>query len=247
LAYAADHDRHGGPVQLNNPSPRDPVTRDPVTRDPAPRDPAPRDLAVEALRHLLTQAQISFWECPPFCSSTQDAETAISRATEACDNYLLVLSPAAVADDYCLQGLLFALSLNKRIMPLMAEPVALDHLPDPLQALEIIDLQWTQPPLSQTPQGHQIVATLHHEADYHQAHTQLLTRALQWERRQRDPALLLQGADLVWYQRWLGGARERSHHGPIYLQSLYVAESVRHGEQSSHHQSLAWFKRWLKQ
>ncbi len=241
MAYPADPELNGESVQSKHLAPRHLSPR-----DLAPRDLPPRDLAVQALRHLLTQAQISFWECPQFWGSTQDAETAISRATEACDNYLLVLSPAALADDHCLQGLLFALSMNKRILPVMAESVALDHLPEPLQALDMLDLPSAPPPLSQTTQGRHIVATLHHEADYHQAHTQLLTRALQWERHLRDPGLLLQGAALVWYQRWLFGARDRSHHGPIYLQNLYVVESARHSDQPSFSQSLDWVKRWLQ-
>lgn len=221
--------------------------REPVPPHPlGPRQISSRQLGVTALRHLLTEAQISFWECAHFWGSTQAAETAILRATEACDNYLLVLSPAALTDDCCLQGLLFALSMNKRILPIMAEPVAPDQLPEPLHALAMLDLPTPPQPLSQTPQGRQIVARLHHEADYHQAHTHLLTRALEWERHQRDPGLLLQGADLVWYQRWLVGAKARSHYGPIYLQNLYVAESARHSEQPSLNQSLDWVKRWLQ-
>ncbi len=236
MACPADFELKGEPVQ---PKPLAP-------RHLTPRDLTPKHLAVQALRDLLTQSQISFWERPQFWGSTQDAETAIARATETCDNYLLVLSPAALTDDHCLQGLLFALSMNKRIVPVMAEPVALDHLPEPLQALDMIDLQVNQGSLIQTPQGRQIVATLHHEAAYHQAHTQLLTKALQWERHQRDPGLLLQGIDLDWYQRWLVGARGRSHHGPIYLQTLYVTESARHSGQPSFSQSLDWVKRWLQ-
>lgn len=246
LAYPADPELNGESVQPKHLAPRHLTPGDLAPKHLAPRHLAPRHLAVQALRHLLTQTQISFWECPQFWDSTQDAETAIARATEACDNYLLVLSPVALADDHCLQGLLFALSMNKRILPVMAEAVALDHLPEPLQALEIIDIQVNQGSLIQTPQGRQIVATLHHEADYYQAHTQLLTRALQWERHHRDPGLLLQGAALVWYQRWLFGARDRSHHGPISLQTLYVTESARHSDQPSFSQSLDWVKRWLQ-
>jgi hypothetical protein len=204
--------------------------------------PAP---AVEALRHLLSEAQITYWECPHPWLSEVDAEATISRATEACDNYLLVLSPQSLADAGCLQGLLFALSMNKRIVPVLCATVSLDQLPEPLQTLEMIDLRAIAFPLEQSLAGRQILQTLHHEADYHQAHTQLLIKALGWERQQRDPALLLGGEELAWYQRWLVGARLRSRHCPIQLQTLYVTESIRSSEQPALAQGLDWLKRWL--
>jgi hypothetical protein len=174
-----------------------------------------------------------------------DPEATISRATEACDNYMLVLSPRSLADICCLQGLLFALSMNKRIVPVLAEAVSTEHLPEPLQILEIPDLRTISYPLEQSLVGHQILQTLHHEADYHEAHTQLLTKALQWERQRRDPALLLYGEELAWYQRWLVVARGRSRHCPIQLQTLYIAESARSNEQPALAQGLTWLKRWL--
>ncbi|MBE9137622.1 toll/interleukin-1 receptor domain-containing protein [Nodosilinea sp. LEGE 07088] len=199
---------------------------------------------VEALRQLLTEAQMAYWECPTPWPTAVDSESAISRATEACDNYLLVLTPRVLADALCLQGLLFALSMNKRIVPVLAAPVAVEHLPEPLQTLGIIDLRRSGLPLGQTTEGRQLVQTLSHEAHYHQTHTQLLVRALQWERQQRDPTLLSRGAELAGYQRWLARAQRRSRHQPIQLQTLYVAESARHwGDRDS---PMAGTTRWLK-
>lgn len=200
--------------------------------------------AVEHLRRLLAQARITYWECPHPWPPSIDAEAAISRATEACDNYVMVLSPRSITNAHCLQGLLFALSLNKRIVPVLTETVPTDHLPEPLQNLATIDLRTTTFPLEQSQAGDQLLQTLRHEADYHQAHTQLLLKALQWERQLRDPTLLLQGEDLVWYQRWLPGANRRSRHCPIQLQTLYVVESARRSP-SAQSQSRQWLKRWL--
>ncbi len=204
-----------------------------------------RSAVVEALRHLLTQAQLSYWEYSYPWSPGVEAEAAISRATEACDSYLLVLSPQSLADTGCLQGLLFALSLNKRIVAVLAETVAPSHLPEPLRNLEAIDLRAISHPLGESLEGRQILQILTHEADYHQSHTQLLMMALRWERQRRDPALLLKGKALAWYQRWLVGAKLRSRHRPIHLQALYVAESVRWDEPPAMAEGLHWLKRWL--
>jgi hypothetical protein len=198
--------------------------------------------AVSALRQLLTQANISYWQRPYPWPATAATEAVISRATETCDNYVLVLSPRSLADACCLQGLLFALSLNKRIVPLLVETVPTEHLPEPLQTLKIIDLQSAITAREPTASTRQMLQTLHHDADYHRTHTQLLVKALEWERQRRDPALLLQGDNLTWYQNWLAVAQARSHHRPIQLQTLYVSESVRH----DYDLGPGWLKRWLE-
>ncbi|MGB3312125.1 MAG: TIR domain-containing protein [Nodosilinea sp.] len=203
---------------------------------------------INALRQLLTEAQIDYWECPQPWPTALDPESAISRAAESCDNYLLVLTPRALTDVCCLQGLLFALSMNKRIVPVLVATVPTARLPEPLQTLKPLDLRTIAPPFGETDQGRQLLKTLHHEASYHQTHTQLLVKALQWERQLRDPGLLLRGKELAGYQRWLPGANQRSRYQPIQLQCLYVAESARRWSDRGDTvtQSTGWLKRWLE-
>lgn len=219
-----------------------------------PKDPgsgrgvSPAAATVNALRQLIAEAQIGCWECSRPETAMANPEAVISRATEACDNYLLVLTPRSMVDVGCLQGLLFALSMNKRIVPVLAEAVPSTRLPEPLQTLEIIDFRTLAPPLGRTHPGRKLVQTLHHDASFHQAHTQLLVKALQWERQLRDPGLLLRGKELAGYQRWLAGATQRSRYRPIQLQSLYVAESARQGgdREDIITQGTGWLKRWLE-
>ncbi|WP_197064849.1 toll/interleukin-1 receptor domain-containing protein [Leptolyngbya sp. KIOST-1] len=207
----------------------------------------PGAAAVQALRQLLSEAQITCWEYPQVYSIALHPEVAISRAVESCDNYLLVLTPHSLTDALCLQGLLFALSLNKRIVPVLAKTVPAEHLPEPLQTLDTIDLRTGVPPLADTASGQQLLQTLHHEANYHRAHTQLLVKALQWERLSRDSALLLQGEDLTGFQHWLVEANQRSRYQPLRLQTLYVAESACNGGDRTNgiRQGIGWIQRWL--
>lgn len=236
LAYAAED----GPRAVRPGQDSAAVEVSPIATSPAAA-------TINALRQLLSEAQIDYWECPQPWPIAVDPESAISRAAESCDNYLLVLTPRSLTDALCLQGLLFALSMNKRIVPVLAETVPSDRLPEPLQTLGAIDLRTSVLPLGQTAEGLQLVQMLHHEAHDYQTHTQLLVKALQWERQRRDPSLLLRGEELAGYQRWLAGANGRSQPQPIQLQTLYVAESARcwsdRGDVDT--QGVGWLKRWL--
>ncbi|PSR18017.1 hypothetical protein C8255_09655 [filamentous cyanobacterium CCP3] len=215
---------------------------------PVAASPTPTVTTINALSQLLSEAKIAYWECPQPWPTTVDPESAIARAVESCDNYLLVITPRSLTDALCLQGLLFALSMHKRIVPVLAETVPTDRLPEPLQTLETIDLRASQPPLAQTAEGHQLLQMLHHQANHYQIHTQLLVKALQWERQRRDSALLLQGKELAAYQRWLAEATRRSRPQPLQLQTLYVAESNRYwGDRGNVvTQGSGWLKRWLE-
>jgi hypothetical protein len=116
--------------------------------------------------------------------------------------------------------------MNKRIVPVLLSTVDADHLPEPLQGMPWVDLRGARTPLSTTNAGRQLVQILHHEADYHRTHTQLLLAALRWERQQRHPSGLLSPQASRTYQRWLQTAQHRSRHRPIYLQELLVTASL---------------------
>ncbi|MGF1567802.1 MAG: toll/interleukin-1 receptor domain-containing protein [Nodosilinea sp.] len=183
--------------------------------------PAASGISVATIRQGLLEAGVTVWDRHHNLPAEANVEVAISRATEGCDNYVILLSPQALRDVYCLQGLLFALSLNKRIVPVQLQTITIQPLPEPLQTLNWLDLN------AQSEQGDcPLQATLQRDAAYHHTHTQLLIKALQWERQWRNPDLLMHGADLVESQQWFMAAQQRSKYRPIQLQGLYMAESL---------------------
>lgn len=193
--------------------------------------------SLDALRDLLQAAGISMWDLHNDCPPEANLEIALSRATEACDNYVILLSPHALGHALCLEGLLFALSMNKRIVPVLLSTVDADHLPEPLQGMPWVDLRGAKPPLSTTNAGRQLIQALRHEADYHRTHTQLLMAALRWERQQRHPNGLLSPQEARTYHRWIQEAQQRSRHRPIYLQELFITESLRRTTLPTHSDS----------
>ena len=186
--------------------------------------------AIEAVRQLLLGAGFSVWDRHCHGSAATDLETAVSRATEACDNYIFLLSANAIHNALCLQGLLFALSMNKRIVPILLHSIDVEHLPDPLRTMTWLDLRQASPTLASSAEGQQLLTTLRADATYHHTHTRLLVQALQWERQQRHPSGLLPKAAIHRYRRWLKAAQARQQYRPIYLQELFLAESIRQAE-----------------
>jgi hypothetical protein len=177
---------------------------------------------VQAVAELLAEAGFTVLDCQQVTDGRNSEDVVVSRAIEACDNLVVLLSPQSLRQSLCLQGLLFALSMNKRIVPLLLDAINPSRLPTPLQTLPMIDLRQVSAPLSDTQAGQQLVATLTQDADYYQAHKQLLIQSLQWERQHRNPCLLLRGDCLQQYLRWWSTARHHPQHPPIRLQTLFL-------------------------
>ncbi len=213
--------------------------------------------AVEAIRQLLVEAGLSLWDRDSNLGPQEDPEMAISRATEASENYVILLSSHTLQNALCLQGLLFALSMNKRIVPVLLNTVEVEHLPDPLRAITWLDLRQVSLPLAGSQGGDQLLRTLSEDAAYHHTHTQLLVQALRWERQQRHPSGLLPRAAIYRYRRWLEAAQARQRYRPIHLQELFIQESLRQtgGEPAGvKHRPAAedgltqitnWLKQWI--
>jgi hypothetical protein len=219
---------------------------------------APVDISlVSAIRQLLMDSGFSLWDQHYDHHPNDNLESAISRATEACDNYVILLSPQAIHNAACLQGLLFAISLNKRVVPVLLTTVETNQLPEPLQAMDWVDLRGATAPLSQTAAGYHLLQILHSEAQYHRFHTRLLTAALTWERQQRHPSCLLSTQEGRIAYRWLLTARQRQRYRPIYLVELFVVESVQQGPEPVDliteltrsvppiAQMTTWLKQWI--
>lgn len=208
--------------------------------------------AVEAIRQLLVDAGLRLWDRDSNLGPQEDPETAISRATEASDNYVILLSSHTLQNALCLQGLLFALSMNKRILPVLLDTVEVDHLPDPLRAITWLDLRQISLPLASSSGGRQLLRALSEDAAYHHTHTQLLVQALHWERQHRHPSGLLPRAAIHRYRRWLEAAQARQRYRPLHLQELFIQESLRQtGADSepgpSSEKGLIQIANWLRQ
>ncbi|MEB3231505.1 MAG: TIR domain-containing protein, partial [Leptolyngbyaceae bacterium] len=91
------------------------------------------------IRRLLLRAGFTVWSYATDIRSGDQMEEAIKRGIEGADNFVFLLTDASLESKRCLQELDYALSLNKRIIPVMLTPMPVSDLPAPLQKLQPIN------------------------------------------------------------------------------------------------------------
>ncbi len=183
---------------------------------------AEADAAVmQQIRAGLQREGITVWTSATDIRSGEDFQQAIYRGIEQADNLVYLLSPAALASEFCQQELDYALGLNKRIIPVRVAETGDAALPEALKTLQYVEgrsLAETSRPL---------LKALKEDAAYFNEHKVLLTQALKWERQQRNPTILLRGYNLRHAEAWLKIAQTRTTHLPTALQTKFLQESLR--------------------
>jgi WD40 repeat protein len=121
---------------------------------------------------------------------------------------VFVISPESVASEYCLAELDHAISLGKRIVPLLARETPLETIPPALSALHFLSFTEFQNPETIDRdaferQVDRLTEVLSTDIDDLHLHTNLLTRATQWTNNNQDRSLLLRGRELEKAERWL--------------------------------------------
>lgn len=185
-----------------------------------------REIAHRVRRNLLRQG-ITVWVAQQDIQSGADFHAAIQRGIEEADNLVYLLSPDAIASDYCDLELTLALQYHKRIIPLFISPVPPEQVATALQPLQHIDL--SDPPGTPThEQGiSRLFNILKQDAAYHATHKKLLVSALKWERQQHNASILLRGYNLRHAQAWLSVANAQANYGPSTLQKQFLEASLR--------------------
>jgi WD40 repeat protein len=122
--------------------------------------------------------------------------------------FVFVISPESVSSEYCLAELDHAISLGKRIVPLLARETAIDTIPPTVAALHFLSFTDFQDPATVDRQRFEqqvdrLVEVLSTDVESLHLHTGLLTRATQWSKNNQDKSLLLRGRELEQAERWL--------------------------------------------
>ena len=185
------------------------------------------------LRKTLMRESVTVWTKNTDIKTSAAFQEEINQGVEEADNIVYLISAHALQSADCQQKIDYALSLNKRIIPLLLEASAIETIPPEIQGLQFIDLSQHQDVASYRTAAAKLLYVLNEDATHYKEHKKLLVKALKWERQNRNPSILLRGYTLLHAETWLTLAQTRSQHPPTSLQKDFIAESLRHPPASS--------------
>jgi WD40 repeat protein len=186
---------------------------------------------VARLRDSLRQFNKEAWVDSDIRSG-DDWEKRIRGAIETSDTFIYVITPDSVASPECLRELSYAISLNKRLMPIFLKETT-SGLPEPIRAVQFV------PPRglfegggSESPDNTfetslaLLISVIDTDLDATREHTEWGNKALEWEQKKRNRSLLLSGSELEAAERWLSRPPGK---GPdsTELQRVYITASRR--------------------
>jgi hypothetical protein len=150
-------------------------------------------------------------------------ETLIRKA----DAFIFVISPDSIQSAVCLKELQLAVSLNKRLAPLVLKDVAPSDVPEYLRKLNFIDFKEDE---RFDAEAAKIVAALDTDIAWVRRHTDLGEQAYRWSEAKpnRRNGLLLRSALLEEAEAWVA-SRPRGAPAPTDLTRRFIAESRRVG------------------
>ncbi|NER82441.1 MAG: toll/interleukin-1 receptor domain-containing protein, partial [Leptolyngbya sp. SIO1D8] len=181
----------------------------------------------EQVRRSLMRSGITTWIHNNDVEFGTDFQVAMTQGVEAADNVLFLMTSDALQSADCKQTIALALEHNKRIIAMLAGAIDEAEIPEPLQKLHRIDLTDNQTEADYLNDESDLLRVLSKEAAYYNEHKVLLTKALKWERQNRNPCILLQGYELNHAVNWLKVAENTADHGPTSLQAEFITESQR--------------------
>jgi len=141
-------------------------------------------------------------EIPP----AADWRERIGHGIDASRVVVFVVSPDSLGSGECAQELKHAISVNKRLIPVVIRDVDALRVPDELRRPNWIGLRDDDDPEASF---EQLVEALETDLEWAQSHARMVVRAGEWTAGDLDRGFLLRGNDLRAAERWL--AAEASH------------------------------------
>jgi WD40 repeat protein len=181
---------------------------------------------MEKIRNSLRRKSLTVWTNKTDIQIGETWEEAIRRGIEQADNVLYLLSPDSIDSYEARTELEIAVSLNKRIIPVLVRELSTEKMPEGLRELQYIDLTDNVADDDYLLDESQLLKILYEDEDYYNEHKILLAKALKWQRQSENPSILLRGYNLRSAEAWLKVAQTRSQHRPTPLQEAFIAASL---------------------
>ena len=182
---------------------------------------------MEKIRNSLRRESLTVWTNTTDVQTGEDFQSAIDRGIEQTDNLVYLVSPDSVESEYVRKEIEYAVSLHKRIIPLLVGETAPDSIPKVLQGVQYIDLTDNVAGGDYVLDESQLLKILHQDEVYYNEHKVFLTQGLKWERQHKNPSILLRGYNLRSAEAWLKVGQKRTQHRPTALIEEFITESLR--------------------
>jgi len=147
----------------------------------------------------------------------------VRKAIETGEAFVFVITPDSLASSVCREEVAHAVSVNKRLIPILRRDVGDTPAPEAVSARNWIFLREED----DFDRGiEQLLESMAADPEWIEQHTRLLVRARDWEQRGRPRSLLLRGDDLSDAERWLATATGREPE-PTPLHAEFIVLSRR--------------------
>lgn len=182
-----------------------------------------RDKAfVQTLNQALEESKYDTWIDWQDIPLTADWWEEIKSGIEAAHTFIFVISPDSVSSNVCHQEIDHAVLHQKRLMPVICR----DGFEQQAVHEQIRKINWLF--FRETDDFEaafqSLTQSLNLNLDHVKTHTRLLVKAVEWDKKSRDPSFLLQGTDLKAAAEWLMVA-EAYQPWPTPLHNQYILES----------------------
>ena len=149
----------------------------------------------EALKARQREAWVDLEDIPP----TAEWREKIKAGIEGARAFVFVLSPDSMASPECLKEVDHAAASHKRLIPVVCREVDPQAVPEALGKLNWIFLREQD----DFEKGLDTLLTaVDTDLEWVDAHTNLLEKATEWDRKGRDQSLLLRGGELRKAEGW---------------------------------------------
>ena len=187
----------------------------------------------EQIIYMLALYGYTSWTHVNDLNSGVDFHKAIKKGVEGADNLIFLITKESLESSYCMEELEYAISLNKRIIPLCLEKINENEFPPILKDNQYIDLTDNKEDISLSKNEKtdfekdidELLEILDKDKEYIQRHKSLLTQALKWQRQDKNPSMLLRGHNLDQAKIWLKIGQKRETQLPLPIHEEFIKES----------------------
>ncbi len=181
---------------------------------------------MDNIRRSLRRQGFTVWSNQTDILTGEAFKQAINRGIEEADSIVYLLSPDSLQSQYCQYELEYALALNKRVVPILVNPLGAVKSSPELASLQYIDLTDNFSGEDYQLDESDLIKVLNQDVVYYSQHKVLLVKALKWKRQQQNPSVLLRGYDLRHAEVWLKTAVGRTDHPATNFHREFIQASL---------------------